>query len=493
MPGHDTKARADRERLRSLGAGEDSGWHQVRPPPWTNVSTITRNQPAVPLPRAWQVRTRDIVAVLVANGILIGAMWLRHGGLDELTDPSGWFIATGELTALLGGYLALVQLVLMSRSPWLEQVVGMDGLAVAHRWVGFACVWLIVAHVLLTTIGFALADGQNVIVEAWTLLTTYEFMLMAGVSLLLFIGVAVSSVRMARRHLAYETWHGLHLYAYLAIALGLGHELVTGSDFAHDPLAWAYWVGLYVVAAAMIVVFRFVEPFRVSLRHRFRVVNVEREGPGVVSIYLGGRDLDQFPIRAGQFVIVRFLAWDGWWRGHPYSISAAPNGRWLRLTVKDLGEDSTSLASLAIGTRVYLEGPYGLLTGARRLRRRVLLIAGGIGIAPLRALFEELPAGPGDLTLLYRASRPRDVVFRDELDQLARARNAVVHYLIGARGSRAMPADPLSPAALERLVPDLRRREVYLCGPTPMMEAVRDGLRAARVPRGQIHLERFEF
>jgi predicted ferric reductase len=457
------------------------------------MTTMTSTRRAVPLPRGWSLRTRDIVAFLIGNGLLIGAMWVRHGGPNLLTSPSGWFIAAGELTALIGGYLALIQLVLMSRSPWLEQVVGQDGLTKAHRLVGFTCVWFIVAHVLLTTVGFALADGSNLIFELWTLLTTYQFMLMAGVSLLLFVGVAISSVRIARRHLSYETWHGIHFYAYLAIALGLGHQLVTGTDFAHDPIAWAYWLTLYSLAAALILIFRFVHPLVVSVRHQFRVVNVEQEGPGVVSIYLGGRDLERFAIRAGQFVIVRFLVRDGWWRGHPFSISAAPNGRWLRLTVKDLGDDTTSMASLQIGTRVYLEGPYGMLTGARRKRRRVLLIAGGIGIAPLRALFEELPAGPGDLTLLYRASRPRDIVFREELDHLATARGAAVHYLIGVRGSRAMPADPLAPAALRRLIPDVREREVYLCGPTPMMEAVRDGLRLLGIPLRHIHFERFEF
>jgi predicted ferric reductase len=457
------------------------------------MTTMTGSRRAVPQPRGWNLRTREIALVLIANGLLIGAMWLRHGGLDLLDSPSGWFIAGGELTALVGGYLALIQLVLMSRSPWLEQVVGQDALTAAHRWVGFTCVWFIVAHVVLTTTGFALADGSNVIDELWTLLTTYEFMLMAGVSLVLFVGVAISSVKLARRHLSYETWHGIHFYAYLAIALGLGHQLVTGSDFSHDPIAWTYWVGLYVIAASAILVFRFLQPLATSLRHQFRVANVTREGPGVISIYLGGRDLDQFAIRAGQFVIVRFLVWDGWWRGHPFSISAAPNGRWLRLTVKDLGDDTTSMANLQIGTRVYLEGPYGLLTGARRRHRRVLLIAGGIGIAPLRALFEELPAGPGDLTLLYRASRPRDIVFRDELDHLASARGAIVHYLIGARGSLAMPADPLAPPELRRLVPDVREREVYLCGPTPMMESVRDGLQLLGIPRSQIHFERFEF
>ena len=457
------------------------------------MSTMTGSRRAVPLPRGWSLRTREIVAVLVANGLLIVAMWLRHGALNTLTSPSGWFIAAGELTALLGGYLALIQLVLMSRSPWLEQVVGQDALTSAHRWVGFTCVWLIVGHVVLTTVGFALGDGSNLIAEAWTLLTTYQFMLMAGVSLVMFIAVAVSSVRIARRRLSYETWHGIHFYAYLAIALGLGHQLVTGTDFANDRIAWLYWVALYVLAAAAILIFRFIHPLLVTLRHQFRVINVEREGPGVVSIYLGGRGLDRFAIRAGQFVIVRFLVRDGWWRGHPFSISAAPNGRWLRLTVKDLGDDTTSMANLRTGTRVYLEGPYGLLTGARRKRRRVLLIAGGIGIAPLRALFEELPAGPGDLTLLYRASRPKDIVFREELDHLAKARGAAVHYLIGARGSRAMPEDPLAPGALRKLVPDLREREVYLCGPTPMMEAVRDGLRLLGIPQRHIHFERFEF
>ena len=191
----------------------------------------------VPLPRRWSVGATEIVAVLVANGVLILGMWLRHGGLDQLSTLDGQLTAIGQLTALFGTYLALVQLVLMSRSPWLDQVFGMDGLAVAHRWLGFATVWLLLGHGVFTTVGYALGDRTGVVDEFVTLITTYPYVLMALVSGVLFAAVAISSMRAARRRLSYETWYGIHLYAYLAIALGFLHQLFVGTDFMHDPLA----------------------------------------------------------------------------------------------------------------------------------------------------------------------------------------------------------------------------------------------------------------
>ena len=93
--------------------------------------------------------------------VLIVAMWVRHGGLVQLDSAAGIATGAGQLTALLGTYLALVQLVLMSRSPWLDRVVGSDRLAVWHRWVGFACLWLLVGHAVLTTLGFAMGERQQ--------------------------------------------------------------------------------------------------------------------------------------------------------------------------------------------------------------------------------------------------------------------------------------------------------------------------------------------
>jgi hypothetical protein len=89
---------------------------------------------------------------------------------------------------------------------------------------------------------------------------------------------------------------------------------------------------------------------------------------------------------AGQFLTWRFLDRQGWTRGNPYSLSAAPDGRGLRITVKELGDNSTRLRALRPGTPVLFEGRFGRLTARARTRRRVALIGAGVGVAPLRAL-----------------------------------------------------------------------------------------------------------
>ena len=455
--------------------------------------SLSRSLSRVPVPRLWSIRPADIGGILLGVGALVVGMWVRHGGLDQLTTLSGTLTAMGQVTALVGTYLALVQLVLMSRSPWLDQQLGMERLAVWHRWIGFSVLWLLVGHTIFTTVGYAMGLSTPVLGEAGTLLATYPYVLMATVALGLLVMVAVMSMRAVQRRVSYETWYGLHLYAYLAIALGFGHELAVGTDFTDDPMSRLFWIALYVAAAGLIVVFRIGQPIALSLRHRLRVAAVVPEGPGVASVYVTGRDLDQLACRAGQYFIWRFLAGDGWWRAHPFSLSSAPNGENLRITIKDLGDYSRRLLALKPGTPVFAEGPYGALTGALRRRSRVLLIAGGIGITPLRALLEELPLGHGAVTVLYRASDWNDVVFREELDQLVRQRGDRIHYLVGERGGREMRRDPLRPRELGKLVPDVRHRDVYVCGPIPMMNAVHRSLRALRVPDAQIHMERFSY
>jgi predicted ferric reductase len=433
----------------------------------------------------------DVILLVIINAALVVAMWVRHGGLNQLGSTSAKLTAAGQLTALVGTYAALVQIFLMSRSPWLERRLGMDGLAQWHRWLGFGVTILIGAHVILTTVGYALGNGNSVLAEARNLVTTYPYVLMATAATGLLIMVAVTSLRMIRRRLTWETWRFLHLYAYLAIALAFGHELAVGTDFTDDAIARWYWIALYVALGLCLLAFRIGHPLRMSLRHQLKVAQIVPEAPGVVSLYVTGRALDQLEARAGQYFRWRFLTRDGWWRTHPFSLSAPLNNRYLRLTVKGVGDDSRGLQGLHPGTRVAVEGPYGLFTATRQRRSKVLLVAGGIGITPLRALIEEIPPKKDAIALVYRASRWEDVVFRDELDKLIRDRRGTIHYLIGRRGTPELPDDPLSAQTLRRLVPDVESRDVFVCGPALMMERMQLILRDIGVPQQQIHFERF--
>jgi ferredoxin-NADP reductase len=205
----------------------------------------------------------------------------------------------------------------------------------------------------------------------------------------------------------------------------------------------------------------------------------------VVSVYVSGRRLEELNARPGQFFRWRFMTRDGWWQAHPFSLSAAPDARGMRITVKALGDHTSGLRRLRPGLRVLAEGPYGNFTADRRYHDDVLLIAGGIGIAPVRALLDDLP--PGRAVVLYRARRPQDLVLKDELDAIAARTGTRVVYLPGGANRQA-----LSARGLTAYVPDLGRRDVYVCGPPGLVEAVLGSLRRLKVPKRQIHVDPFQ-
>jgi predicted ferric reductase len=445
-------------------------------------------------PRWW----RDAAGLLTwASLLVVVALWVAHGGLQGLSGADGWLTGTGRLAGLLASDLMLVQVLMMARVPFVERSYGQDELARRHRLVGFASFDLMLAHVGLVTVGYALTDRRDVLREAWHLVWTYPGMLLATAGFAALWMVVLTSVRAARRRLRYESWHLLHLYAYLGAGLALPHQIWTGADFVATPWAQAYWWTLWVLALGAVLVYRVGLPVYRSLRHRIVVSGVTVEAPGVVSVHLTGRHLHRLPVRAGQFFSWRFLDGPGWSRAHPYSLSAAPTGDRLRITVKDLGDGSARLAGLRPGTRVLVEGPYGRLTADVRTRRRVTLLASGIGITPLRALLEELPAAPGDLTLVYRTSGTHDALFTEELDTLARTRGVRVlhapgHRVAGRDSWLPQQAAHLSDAdALRHLVPDIADQDVYLCGSPGWMDAARRAALAAGVPAERVHLERF--
>lgn len=454
------------------------------------ASPADRNRKRKPVARLAAPRPRPALArvALVLAGVGLGAtaaLTITAETASQLSAPGGLFTFAGSLTGMVGTYLALIMVLLVSRIPFVERVAGQDGLLRLHRLLAPWPISLLAAHALFLTLGYAAAARAGLWHEVGVLLSRYPDVLIATVALGIMCAIGIISIRAIRMRLPRETWWLIHLWMYLALALAFPHEIVLGPSFVGHPLTQALWSAAWLATAGLVICYRFGLPVVRSLRHRLHVVEVRKEGPDVASIIIGGRGLKRLAVSGGQFFFWRFLIRGLWWQAHPYSISALPREPYMRLTVKRVGDHSAALARLRPGTLVAVEGPYGAFTKHAQRRPRALLIAAGIGVTALRALLEDLPKASAPIVIL-RATREEDLVLKHEVTELVRQRRGKLHELVGSR-ERVL----LDERLLLRLVPDLHRRDVFVCGPEGFVAELVAVARNLRVPDECIHHEAF--
>jgi predicted ferric reductase len=431
----------------------------------------------------------------------VGVYWTYvwgQGGADgnsgfRWNNETAGLLSIGRITALWSGYLALVEVLLLARLPFLERMVGFDRLTIWHRWNGHAVVYLVLAHVVFSVWGFAREDfpPRGWTDEYWALMTnnSYPGMIVATIGTVLLVAVLLTSLAIARRKLSYELWYAVHFTAYAGIALAWYHEIPVGNELTPniEVIPADIWRATYAAALLLVLWYRLVRPIAQNARYRLRIAEVTEEGPGVWSIRIAGRNLARYRARAGQFFFWRFLAPGFWYTQHPFSLSEAPKGDSFRITVKALGDHTARLGALKPGTRVLAEGPFGVFTAASATRRKVLLIAGGIGITPVRALLEEFR---GDVVTIYRALTERDLVLAREIDELVARNGGRVEYIVG---DHATPEGRrlLTPEHLRELVPDAGEREIYACGPPAMLALIERTLKRSNLHGRHVHIENF--
>jgi hypothetical protein len=249
-----------------------------------------------------------------------------------------------------------------------------------------------------------------------------------------------------------------------------------------------FWIGLYVFIGLLILVSRIAVPLWLSLRSGLKVSKVVRETDNVVSIYVTGRNLKRFNASGGQFFQWRFITPHWWWQAHPYSLSMKPIDNKMRITVKHLGDQSSSFQELLKpGTRVIAEGPYGVFTAKQRYTNAVTAFAAGIGVTPIRAMMDDLPKSV-NITFIYRVSDGEHAPLRQELDAFAQRKGWEVVYLEGPREQHPMTVEYMSQYA-----PALLHSDIYICGPNGFMDGVIKMVTDAGVPEKRIHHESFAF
>lgn len=447
--------------------------------------------------RAWRLSARrpwhsdrsvDLAAALLGLGLgAVIALAITAQSWSILNAPGGWLSFGGRITGLVGGYLMLVVVLLAGRVPVVERTLGHDVLMRWHRLLAPWTLVLIAAHGLLITFGYAATARTGALHQFGQLITSYPGILTATVGFALLVVAGFASARIAKRRMRYETWWAIHLYTYLGLALSFSHQIAIGIMFIGHPVARVFWTALWIGTAGVVFAYRILLPLWRSTFHQLRVAAVHPDAPGVVSVLLEGRRLQLMPISGGQFIQLRILRRGLWWQAHPYSISALPDGRFLRVTVRDVGDHSGGLAQLEPGTRVAIEGPYGAFTAEARQTDRIAMIGAGVGVTPLRALLEDLPTHV-DAVVVNRAHDERSLVLRDELRSLTRLRGGRLHEILGARSRTQLDA-----RALRRLIPDIAHRDVFICGPAGFTASVRRAARALGVPAERIHHEDFAF
>ncbi|MGO4254711.1 ferric reductase-like transmembrane domain-containing protein [Paenarthrobacter sp. TAF1] len=430
-------------------------------------------------------------------------LWLADGGASGFSSFAATMTSLGIVAGLIGMDLVLLMLLLAARIPFVDNTIGHDRALEVHKKLGKPALYLLLAHGLLLAIGYGAAEGLDPVSESVSLWVNVPDMWLAFVSMALFVAVVVTSLVAVRRKFPYEFWYAIHLLTYVAVGTAIPHQFSVGGLFAEGTWQRWYWLAICIATGAALLLYRVYLPLAATFRHQLTVSRVVRVAPDVFSIEMTGLQLERLAGAGGRFFFWRFLAPGHWWQPHPFSLSAEPvsgvgsKPGSLRITVRNLGEGSARLARIKPGTKVALEGPYGMFSTAARTRNNVVMIGAGIGITPLRSLLESTPFEPGQATVLLRGHDESELFLGKEIMALCQARGATLFHLTGPRsaGVRSWLPESATTAGftIASYAPGIADADVYVCGPTPWAASVIREVRAAGVPDEQVHYERFDW
>jgi len=452
-------------------------------------TTRTRNAvPAQPLAPAPVSRFSDSDVLLVFAVFLgvITAVWALNGGWTSIKGglPHAWRTAA-SLSGMWTSAAGMVGLILAARVTWMERAIGLDRVLNWHRIAGDTMGVLLGIHVV-TSVKAEMTLRGGLWSTIRDLTGRAPYMALTTIGAILVGVVVVTSLKSIRQKLAYETWYFVHLLAYLGLAMSFSHQITLGSLLANTTVVRWVWVMLSAFVFLFAIMGRWVGVYD-SVRHPLVVQEVRRETKDTVSILIGGRNIERYFGEAGQFVSLRMLTPGQWWKTNPYSLSNAPTTRGMRITIKDRGDASGAVRQLRVGDRVAVEGPYGTMTPGVFHGFQPLFIAGGVGVTPVCAMLQALPADSRPIVLL-RGAHTKDIPHYDEICKLAEARGGQVMTVLG-RTAMLKTKDPFAGNILRKAVPTLDKCMAFVCGPTALTFAARKGLREAGLPADRIHLE----
>jgi predicted ferric reductase len=318
------------------------------------------------------------------------------------------------------------------------------------------------------------------------------------VALVLFALVVASSLLRRRLRIDYDGWRIAHaLLATVAFAAAIWH-LWGARHYLDTDWKQALWIAYGAFWLLLTVYVRLWRPWQVA-RRPWRVTEVRSERGRVWTLALEPAGADGLRFAPGQFAWLSLRNSPFAMREHPFSIaSSAEQPRRIELSIKELGDFTSTIKDIRVGETAYLDAPYGTFgIDEHPHADGYAFVAGGVGIAPIMCMLRTL-ADRGDrrpLVLFYGNRTWERVAFREELEQLTqRLQLEVVHLLLEPPPDWPGETGFVTEDVLMRHLPVTRHRfDYFLCGPTPMTMAVEHSLAALGIAAARVHSEIFDW
>ncbi len=386
-----------------------------------------------------------------------------------------------------------LQFALTARFRFLKAPYGSDIVYFFHRQISLVAFVLILAHPLLLFVFDPQTLGLlNVFSAPWRARAAVT----ATLALIALVLISVFRKQWKIEYTQWRIWHGF--LAAVAVGLGLVHAVLVGY-YINTPAKQVLWVGYGLFWVGLLVWVRVIKPI-LLLRRPYVIEAVRPERGSAWSLVMRPDGHRGFRFQPGQFAWITAGSSPFVDAEHPFSISSsAEDPQHLTMTIKALGDFTSTVKDMKPGQRVYLDGPFGAFSVDRHPHARgFVFIAGGIGITPMMSMLSTL-ADRGDrrpLWLLYANRDWESVTFREELEALKQRLDLrVIHFLEDPPAGWQGETGFINAEKLARHLPPERAQnmyEMFICGPKPMMDAVEKALVEIKVPLGDFHSERFD-
>lgn len=432
-----------------------------------------------------RVRNQTIFYTSLAVVFTITMLGWVNGNSGIIGIPGTRLIILGNLFGLIAVLCILLEILLLARVPFVEENFNLHDILNIHRLTGYVIVAALSIHIASTVLGYAAPNHTALWTQFLHLNTSMDDILKATIGALLLCVATALSVHLIRSKMRYEMWFITHLFLYVAIALTFFHQLNVGSDFLRQQWFVAFWYMIYFIVFGLLGYYRFVRMFLYEYKHKLRVLKVVKEAKDTYSVYLTGKDIAKLRYIPGQYATWRFID-KSWIEAHPFSFSSPPGSDTIRITAKAPDKQyADHIKHLKPGTTVLMDGPRGAFLLDKLYDNDVVLIAGGIGIAPYLSGIEILLQKSSSVTLLYSIRSDEYLSFDKELQDLEKQGLKVKIHRSNKNGHMTIES-------IQKYL-DSPHCCVYLCGPEAMIQSLVPKIKLQGIAASNIFTERFTF